>query len=148
MTGKADFTAEEWEVVAQAPTSAGMIVITADKGGTFRESFSMAKAYSEARQNHGESELLDELVNSKPQVDRTREHSPQELKQHALGRVQEAIGLLESKASPEEVEEYRRFVMGLAERVAKAHKEHGQDVSPAEAEAIGEIEVALGGSAA
>ena len=65
MTGKADFTAEEWDAIAEGPTSAGMIVSTAERGGTFRETFAMAKAYTEARKEHGDSPLLDELVSSK-----------------------------------------------------------------------------------
>src|SRR5581483_12484143 len=36
MTGKADFTPEEWHVVLEAPPSAGVIVMTAQRGGTFR----------------------------------------------------------------------------------------------------------------
>ena len=72
MTGKADFSPEEWEVVLKGPPSAGMIVVTAQRGGTFRESFSMAKAYAEARQQHGESQLLDTIVSTKPEVDKTR----------------------------------------------------------------------------
>jgi hypothetical protein len=69
MTGSADFTPEEWEVVREGPTSAGMIVSTAQRGGSFREAFAMAKAYTEARKD---SALLDELVSSKPEVDRTK----------------------------------------------------------------------------
>ena len=61
-----------------------MIVVTAQGGGTIRESFAMAKAYTEARQQHGESQLLDELVGEKPKVDRTRSHSVDELRQHGL----------------------------------------------------------------
>ena len=59
MTGKADFTEEEWKSVSEGPTSAGLIVASASRGGSFRESFSMAKAYAEARQEHGGSQLLD-----------------------------------------------------------------------------------------
>ena len=39
MTTQADFTDDEWKTVLQGPTSAGMIVITAEKGGTFRETY-------------------------------------------------------------------------------------------------------------
>ena len=42
MTGSADFTTEEWDVILEGPTSAGMIVSTAERGGTFREVFAMA----------------------------------------------------------------------------------------------------------
>ena len=52
--------------------------------------------------------------------------------------------LLESKATPGELDEYRRFVLALASKVAAAHKEEGRSVSPAEAEAIQEITAALG----
>lgn len=33
MTGKADYTEEEWKLLREAPTSAGMLVIQADRGG-------------------------------------------------------------------------------------------------------------------
>jgi hypothetical protein len=79
MTGKSDFTEEEWKLVLEAPPSAGLIVIASDRGGSIRESFSMAKAYTEARKEHGESELLDEIVRAKPEMDHTRFHSPEEL---------------------------------------------------------------------
>ena len=84
MTGKADFAPEEWELVLQGPPSAGLIVATAQRGGTLRESISIAKAYVEARQHHGESELLDEIVASKPEIDHTRHGSVAELKEHGL----------------------------------------------------------------
>ncbi|MDP9276728.1 MAG: hypothetical protein M3O76_00775, partial [Actinomycetota bacterium] len=106
MTGKADFTDEEWEQILQAPPTAGLIVITAQRGGSFRESFSMAKAYSEARRQHGDSELLDTIASTKPEVDHTRYHSPEELKEHGLQHLRDAVALLEQKATPEEVDEY------------------------------------------
>jgi hypothetical protein len=149
MTGKADFTPEEWELVLQGPPTAGMIVVTAQRGGTFRESFSMAKAYTEARQQHGDSQLLDEIAAEKPEIDRTRYHSVEELKEHGLQRLHEAVQLLTQKASPEAVDEYKRFVLTLANRVAEAHKEgflglSGERVSDAERAAVAEIAEALG----
>ena len=54
------------------------------------------------------------------------------------------MALLESKATAEEVDEYRRFVLALASKVAEAHKEEGQSVSPGETEAIQQITAALG----
>jgi len=144
MTGRADFTEEEWELVLEGPPSAGMIVVTAQRGGTFRESIAMAKAYVEARREHGESELLDEIVAAKPERDHTRYHSVEELKQHGLQHLREAVELLERKATAEEVEDYRRFVLTLADRVAKAHREGGEAVSDAERAAIEEISASLG----
>jgi hypothetical protein len=148
VTEKAAFTDEEWETVLEGPPSAGIIVSTAQRGGTFRESFSMAKAYSEARQQHGESQLLDEIVSTKPKVDRAREHSVEELKQHHLGVLRDAVALVESKASPDEVDDYKRFVLGLAERVAAAKEEGDEPVSDAERAAIDEVAAAIGANPA
>src|SRR5271157_4515391 len=146
MTTKQDFTPAEWKQVLEGPPSAGMLVITAAPGGMFRETMSMAKAYAEAREHHGQSELLDEIVAAKPEVDHTRYHTPEELKEHSLAHLRDAVALLQGKATPQELEEYRRFVVNLAERVAAAHREHGEEsaVSTAERAAIDSIEQALG----
>ena len=146
MTGKADFTEEEWKRVLEGPPSAGMIVVTAQRGGTFRESIAIAKSYVEARRQHGDSELLDEIVAAKPERDHTRYHSVEELKQHGLQHLRDAVELLERKATAEEVEDYRRFVLTLADRVANAHREGGETVTDAERAAIDEISASLGGA--
>jgi hypothetical protein len=144
MTTKADFTPEEWTTVLMGPPAAGTIVATAAHGGTFRESIAMSKAYTEARAQHGESELLDEIVAAKPKMDHTLYHSPEELRQHGLQHIRDAMTLLGSKATAAETDEYRQFVLHLADEVAAAHREHGQSVSAPETEAIGEITAALG----
>jgi hypothetical protein len=144
MTTKAAFAPAEWTVVLEGPPTAGMIVMTAAHGGTFRETFAMSKAYTEARAEHGESELLDEIVSAKPKTDKTHYHSAEELRDNGLGHLREAMALLESKATAEECDDYRHFVLTLAGKVASAHREHGQEVSPAEAEAIEQITAALG----
>lgn len=147
MTGKSDFTEQEWKTVLEGPPSAGLIVASASRGGTFKESFAIAKAYVEARKEHGQSELLDEIESAKPQVDHGRFHSFDELKSAGLQHLRDAIGVLEGKASPEEVDAYRRFVMSVADRVAKAHREDGTDVSGPEQAAMDEITAALGATA-
>jgi hypothetical protein len=146
MTTKAAFSPEEWKVVLEGPPAAGMIVVTAARGGTFRETIAMAKAYTEARAEHGDSELLDEIVATKPEIDRTRYHSAEELRDNGLEHLRSAVALVESKATTAELGDYRRFVVSLAGQVAAAHREHGQAVSPAEAEAIQQITEALGTS--
>ncbi len=52
-----------------------MIVVTAKRGGTFRETLAIAKAYVEARKHHCESELLDEIVSAKPERPERRQAS-------------------------------------------------------------------------
>jgi hypothetical protein len=147
MTTKAAFSPEEWALVLEGPVTAGMIVLVSARGGMWRETLAMSKAYVEARSQHGESELLDEIVAAKPKADHTKYHSPEELREHGLQHVRDAVALLESKATAEEIDGYRRFVLAVADRVAAAHREDGQSVSPAEADAIEQIAAALGSKA-
>jgi len=148
VTTKADFSEEEWKTILEAPPSAGFLVIISDRGGSIRETFSMASAYTEARKQHGESELLDEIVSTKPETDHTRAGSQEELKQHNLDNIRQAMTVLKTKATEQEVEEFRKFVSGLAEKVAEARKEgflglSGERVSDEERAAVQEIEAAL-----
>jgi hypothetical protein len=147
MSTKADYTEDEWKQILEAPTSAGLLVITASRGGTFRETFSMAKAYTEARQQHGASALLDDVVAHNPKVDR-HGGSPAELEIRSLGHLNDAVAAIRAKGSEEEVDQYGAFVVGLVERVAHAHREGDQEVSDAEQAAIDKIKGALGGDAA
>jgi hypothetical protein len=142
VTGKAAFTEEEWDLLREVPAVAGMMVLTAERGGTFRETFALAKAYSEARKQHGESELLDEIVAAGPKRgDRFR--STEELRAQSLQHLREAAALLAQKAMPDEAEQYRAFVISLAGKVAEAHKEGGEEVSVGERAAIEEIAAGL-----
>jgi hypothetical protein len=104
----------------------------------------MAGAYTEARREHGDSELLDEIVAAKPKLEHNRFHSPDELKEHGLAQLREAVSLVGKTATAEELNDYRHFVVTLADKVAAAHREHGQSVSPAEAAAIQDITTAVG----
>ncbi len=147
MTSKSDFTPDEWRLILETPPTAGMIVVTAQRGGSFRETIAMAKAYAEARKEHGNSQLLDEIVAAKPERDHTHFHSYNELKQQGLQHLRDSVALLAKKAEPDEVDEYRRFIVTLSNKVAAAHREHGTDVSESEQTAIQDITDALNGNA-
>ena len=144
MTSKTDFTAEEWTTILEGPPSAGFIVVTSQRGGSFREAIAIGKAYVQARQQHGASELLDEIVAAKPERDHTHYRSVDELKEHGLQHLRDAVDVLQRKATPEEVDDYRRFVLNLARMVADAHREDGKSIAPAEQAAIDEISASLG----
>ena len=141
MTTKADFTPEEWELVREGPPTAGMVALTAEHGGSFRESWALAKAYAEARKEHGESELLDALVAEKPDLKRYK--TPEELEAQGLGRLTEAVALLEQKATSGEVVAYKKFTLDVAQRVAEAHQEGGRPVGDGERAAIEKIEASI-----
>ena len=151
MTSKADFNADEWSTVVDAPLYAGMRVVAADRGGTLRESLALGRVYQETRTRHGASELLDELVKSPPSIDRDRvRETGGEIGDLAAKQLDEAVRILSAKATPEEVDAYKTFVMTVAQAVAGAHKEGGflgmggKHVSDAENQALDEISMALG----
>jgi hypothetical protein len=144
MTTKADFSPSEWQLVLEGPPTAGMLVITASHGGMFRETFAMSKAYAEARAQHGASEFLDEIVAEKPRMERGKVHNPEELRDQGLDCLRDVTTLLEHKTTAEERDDYRRFVLTVANKVAEAHREGGRRVSPAEEQAIQDITTALG----
>ena len=145
MTTKAAFSPSEWQLVLEGPPAAGLLVISASHGGTFRETMAMSKAYVEARAEHGDSELLDEIVAEKPRIERGGSvHNPEELRDQGLGCLNDVTALLEQKATVEECDEYRRFVLTVANKVAAAHRERGKRVSPEEAQAIQDVTTALG----
>ena len=152
MTKKADFNAEEWAAVVEGPLLAGARVITASRGGTIRESIAMGQAYTEARKSQGESELLDELVASPPALDASRLQGGGDIATVSRERLGQAVALVEQKATPEELEAYKSFVLSAAQAAAAAHKEGGvlgiggQEVSAEEQAALDEIAAALGAS--
>ena len=125
MTKKADFNAEEWSTVAEGPLLAGMRVVTASGGGKIRESLAMAKTYVHAREQAGESELLDALVAAPPSIDAERARESGDIKKASSARLTEALEILTAKATSEEIDAYKRFVLTVAEAAANAHKEGG-----------------------
>jgi hypothetical protein len=143
MTSQGDSTDEEWQLIVEAPPGAGLMVALASRGGAFRESFSMGKAYVEAREEHGASELLDAVVATKPKLDRTHHGSYEEVATYRLEQLRAAVEVLEAKATPAEIDDYKGFVLLLSEKVAAAHSEHGQKVSEGELAALERIRAAL-----
>ena len=149
MTAKADFNAEEWSTVVEAPVLAGMRVVTAGRGGRIRETIAIGKVYTTARQAQGTSELLDAIVSSPPAVDPKGVQEAGNLAAASSDRLREAIRILNAKTTVEEESAYKRFVLAVATAAAEAHKEGGfigiggKRISDEERVALDEIEAML-----
>ena len=149
MTTKAEFNAEEWDQIAAGPAIAGLIIVTAQRGGSLRESLAIGKAFAEAAQEHS-SDLIGAIASGKPTVNPREFSSAEDLRLRGVERIREAVGLLEAKATPEEVEAYRAFAIGVAQRAAEADKSGGvlgiggERVSTDERLALEEVAAALG----
>jgi hypothetical protein len=150
VTSKADFNADEWATVVEGPLLAGLRVVAASRGGTIRESVAMAQVYGEARKAQGESEFLDALVSSPPAVDSQQVKARGDIAAASDERLREALRIVGEKGSEADVEEYRSFVVEVAEAAAKAHKEGGfigiggKEISAEEQAALDEIHRTLG----
>jgi hypothetical protein len=149
MTTKAEFNAEEWERMVQAPALAGLMVILAERGGKIRESIALGRAYGEARRDGG-SELLKQIVSTAPRLDPASMGPADQLREQLPERIREAVRIVEEKGTPEEAEEYRQFILRLADVAAHAHREGGvlgiggKEVSPQEQAVLDQLASTLG----
>jgi hypothetical protein len=154
MTKKGDFNADEWSTIVEGPLLAGTRVIASDRGGTIRESLALGKVYAHARQQQDHSELLDDLVAAPPALDPSRVQAGGDIAAHTTEGLRSALAILQDKATPDEIEAYKRFVLSLAEAAANAHREGGflgvggKQVSEEEQAAIDEIAATLNAEAA
>ena len=145
MTSKAQFNAEEWTKVANAPALVALLVIAADRGGTVRESVAVSRAYAAAREEH-KGELLQAILSTPPAIDAAKApRTPEDLRREAPAALREAVGILERVAADDEVVAYKRFVFSVADTVARAHREGGflgiggSEVSEHEQAALDEV---------
>lgn len=149
MTTRADFSAAEWKLLIETPISVGYAVSTVEKsgaGGQTKENVTITRAaWLDPEEEFARNELMRSIVEYRKdflidleqglnQEDGFSAYqSPsedfEETFLHALGvaikQCSAAISLLESKASPTEVEVFKIYVMSVADKVAKAAKEGG-----------------------
>ena len=121
MSQKADFNAEEWDRIRMGPAAAAVMVIAADRGGTIRESLAVGKVYTATAQSdaHG---LVAEIASDPPKIDREQLGTPAELPVRGPQAITEAVELLEGRASPTEVDAFKRFCLDVGEHAAEATK--------------------------
>ena len=148
MTTKAEFNAEEWDTITEGPAIAGLIVASASRGGTIRETLAMGKTYAEARREQS-GDLVGEIVSTAPHLDAGEFSSKEDLRTRGLGKLSQAVGLVRDRATADELADYREFVLAVAQRAAEADKSGsflgigGERVSGDEQQAIADITTAL-----
>jgi hypothetical protein len=162
MTAKAQFSAEEWQLLREAPMLVSAGVGAADPSGifgAFKEALAGVKGAVEAAREYPNVELIQALLKDQEtpkQPDRDQLLGPgdsqqklQHLQGAVLDRCTRAMALVKSKATAEEARAYRDWLMGTARKAAEAAKEGGflgfggQQVSSAEEAYLTQIEKAL-----
>jgi len=136
MAGKADFTSEEWDQLRKGATGAGLLVSGSDRSfmDTFKEAKSLASYLKGSRDD--DSQLVREL-SSESGTGFGVVASPSEV-EGTMDSLRAAVETLRAKA-PDEVDNYRSFVVELAETVGRSAG--GGD--EAEAAAVEKIKAAL-----
>ena len=161
MAEQGAFSPEEWAVLSDTPLAACAAVALADEGGGEREATALLMGWREAGRLFPKSALVQMLVqNADPQeralseqpgqaAGRSQRTTYEDIRAEALSMCQRAVRLLERRASPQDLEDYRNFVLFLASRVARANSEArllggGDRVSPIERAMLREIAAVLG----
>ena len=118
MAGKSDFTEQEWEQLRKGATGAGLLVSASDRSffDTFKEAKSLASYLKGSRDD--DSQLVRELA-SEGGTGFGVIASPKEVEGGTTESLRAAVETLRAKA-PDELENYRAFVLELAETVAKS----------------------------
>jgi hypothetical protein len=135
MTTKAAFTEEEWARLQRAPIVAGMAISLADRGGPIeavKESMATVKTVLETAQTGGRAELVEVLAKDIADKAKARQNPLGDFKpkgaqagEEILEELREASRVVGEKATPEEAEAFREWLLEAAQRAANAAKEGG-----------------------
>jgi hypothetical protein len=156
MSTRVDYTTDEWQLLRSAPVLAGFAVIAADEHGpigTLKEVVSLARGYTAAERQYPDNQLIQRVVQSLADEDGVADESagPEEPLAAALASCRGVSDLLTLKATPQAAEQYKRWVLDVALRTARAAKEGGglfgiggTRVSPAEVTTLDMLAGTLG----
>jgi hypothetical protein len=132
MTSKADFTAEEWEALRRAPLVAGLAVSFADPGGPIELTTESMAAQRAIAAPPGDHELL--IALSQDAMAHRRENAdlkhaldlhPRTAPQQIADELRRVAGIVSEKATPEEADAFRQWMVAAARDAADAAKEGG-----------------------
>src|SRR5437764_4285138 len=134
MTGKTDFSDEEWATLVRSPMVAGMAITIADPGGPIevvKETSAVVKVVN-VTANEQREDLVGHLAREVRAI-AEQHHNPigdfkprgSDPKQAIVDEISRASQIVSAKASPEEGEAYGQWILDCAQRAANAAKEGG-----------------------
>jgi lysophospholipase L1-like esterase len=132
MTGRDDFTDEEWTRLKRAPFLAGMAISLSDPGGPIevvKETAATLRTVTEAARR---GDLVGALATEVAAEAKARKQPLADFKpkgalagQEILAELAAANALVSAKASPEDADAYRAWLGDAAREAADAAKEGG-----------------------
>src|SRR3954465_2089805 len=119
MATKADFTDAEWAAMHKGATGSGMLVSLSDRDftDTFGEVSAMSK-FIAGQQMAASSQLIRELAHVGGTGFGLTAH-PDKVRNETMEALRSTMATLAAK-SPDDVEPYKAYVIGIAEAVANA----------------------------
>ena len=158
MASKADFTAEEWKTIVAAAPMVGLAVTCASPNGPWgvlQEMLSMGMGMAEMLQKGSSNQLISDLAadlkerQTKPELPQGIK-DPEQAKELALNHIRAVNDIVSRKAKADEADEFKKWLLAIAQRVAEASNEGGifgfggERVSEAEKNMLRQIAFALG----
>jgi hypothetical protein len=135
MTTKADFSEDEWTRLKRGPFIAGMAISLADPGGPIeavKETAATLKTVTGAADSGTRGEFVALLAGEVSAEARERKNPLAGFKpkgamagQEILDEIRAVNGIVAEKATPEEAEAYRAWLLAAAKEAADAAKEGG-----------------------
>ena len=163
MATKSDFTEEEWATLVRAPMVAGMAITFADPGGPIevvKETSAVLK-FATGSSSEQRDDLVGEVARDVRMLAEQRKNPVGDFKprgalagKEILDELSRANEIVTAKATPDEAEAFRAWIMECAQRAAEAAKEGGfmgfraEQVSQGEKDMLAQLRSALGADSA
>jgi hypothetical protein len=154
MTSRQDFTDEEWKRIRRAPLVAGFAISIADPGGPIELAKETLASLRSATVPPSQEELLASVALDVQALAQQRQSPLGDFKptngQLVLDELRGVNELLTAKATPQEVDAFRGWLVATAQAAADAAKEGGfmgfgaERVSAGERQMLDQVRAALG----
>ena len=133
MTSKASFTDDEWDRVLRAPMVAGMAITIADPGGPIEISKEMMATLRAATVPPSQEELLAAVALDIQAMVQEKQNPARNFKPSSaatagteiLEELRAVDAIVAEKATPEEAQAFRGWLLMVAQAAAEAAKEGG-----------------------
>lgn len=158
MTTKADFPADEWQVLMGVPWVAGILIVMADAHitGMVGEFRALWRSIADVDKTAAARELVNELVadmDDQGDADKAEDGATGDAgddREELLAFLAKGSAILHARCTPQEAADFRDWVLEAAWATAEASKESvffgvgGDRVSGKETSALAEVQAALG----
>ena len=159
MSNITNFTPEELNLIREIIPLTGFAVAVAGNSGiigTFKEAAATVRGLGEAAAKYPQNELIQSLLKdlgqnrpTMPKYNPLEANIQEKIKTDALEKCRQVVTVLTQKATPQEVSEFKQWILAVSDSVANAAKEGaflgigGERVSAAEKAVLNDLQGVL-----